>query len=601
MTRFASRIALVLPLAVLSGEAGAVLIYSVGSGEGCTHGTIQSAIDAADASPGYDVIRLTRSLTYEPEANTIVTDQDLSVVGGFETCTSPASDGFKTTISGAGGAEEPVFRITANGAAIIKLRLLTITNGDEDGAGFGGGIYFRGTGNLEIMESDITNNTAGYGGGILAIATGTNAELIISNNTTISGNTARYSGGGLFIAGPLEMTMTAPSTIIAFNEALNEDGNSGYGGGMEVSGPAIAYIGSPGAFGLPVIYGNSARYGGGISITGGDSEGANALVQLFTTDPTLPVSVSGNSASQSGGGVYAKPWVGFPFQRAFASLCASDFRIDDNLAEDGSAIYTDTDDDGIDYSEGGTIDLNAPGCTHAGATHCAAGVACNTIWGNGASTVGGDPTNGAAIRIGSDGQFDGDRIDMRGNHGGYAVRATESVATLGGCLLADNAVTQQLVRTEDAYVSISNCTLTHNLINSTDVIHAENYLRLFNSIIDQPGNLALAYSGSDLLVSHMLSSDLDSLPSDPTIVTGDPSFVDAANGDYHLRLASPALDFAPPIAGDDRDLDGQPRDQDIAGVPNEFGVRDLGAYERQRGAQDCGAADTIFCNAFEIL
>ena len=40
----------------------------VGSGQ-CTHGTIQSAINAAEASPGLDTIRLTRSLTYEPEAN----------------------------------------------------------------------------------------------------------------------------------------------------------------------------------------------------------------------------------------------------------------------------------------------------------------------------------------------------------------------------------------------------------------------------------------------------------------------------------------------------------------------------------------------------
>lgn len=41
-------------------QAAHALIYTVGTGEGCTHGTIQSAIDDADASPGYDVIRLTR-------------------------------------------------------------------------------------------------------------------------------------------------------------------------------------------------------------------------------------------------------------------------------------------------------------------------------------------------------------------------------------------------------------------------------------------------------------------------------------------------------------------------------------------------------------
>jgi len=604
MTRFAARVALLLiPLAAVPGLAGAVLIYTVGSGEGCSHGTIQSAIDAADASPGYDVIRLTRSLTYEPEANSVVTDQDLSIVGGFETCTSPASDGIKTVVSGQGGAEEPVFRITANGAAIIKLRLLTITNGDEDGSGFGGGIYFTGTGNLEISESDITNNTAGYGGGILAVATGTNTELIIGNNTTISGNTARYSGGGIYIAGPLEMTMTAPSTIVAFNQALGEDG-SGYGGGMEVSGPAIAYIGSPGSFGLPAFYANSARYGGGISVTAGNSDGADAKVELFTTDPALPVSVTGNSASESGGGIYIKPYESF-FDSAEATLCATDFRIDDNLAQEGSAIHGDDSFDGIIGYRGSTLLLNALGCTQPSAVQCAPGVPCNTIWGNGASTVGGEPTDGAAIRMDYNGIIYAYRTDMRANRGGYAMRTTNvTTGYADGCLLADNQVSQQLISNEQvefAAFSIANCTIAHNIIGSTDVIHAEDIFVLTNSIIDQPGNLALAFSGdADYLhVSNVLSSDLTSLPSDPSIVTGDPAFVDVAGGNYRLRLASPAIDFAPPVTGDDRDLDGQPRDQDMPGVPNEFGVRDLGAYERQQGPGDCGAGDTIFCDGFD--
>jgi hypothetical protein len=42
------------------------------------------------------------------------------------------------------------------------------------------------------------------------------------------------------------------------------------------------------------------------------------------------------------------------------------------------------------------------------------------------------------------------------------------------------------------------------------------------------------------------------------------------------------------------DLDGQPREVDLAAVPNEFGPRDLGAYERQTLA-----ADIIFEDGFE--
>jgi len=65
----------------------------------------------------------------------------------------------------------------------------------------------------------------------------------------------------------------------------------------------------------------------------------------------------------------------------------------------------------------------------------------------------------------------------------------------------------------------------------------------------------------------------------------DPLFIDATNAsvgerDYHLRayvqngsvVASPAIDFAPPVAGDDRDLDDKPYDQDVPLVSDYQGV-----------------------------
>ena len=596
-----ARSALVL-LAVVSGNALAA-IFTVGTGAGCSHGTIQSAIDAANAAPGADTVRLTRSLTYEPEANTINATENLNLVGGFATCTQTATDNSKTTVSGAGGAAAPVFQIQASTGTVIKLRHLTITNGDEDGAGYGGGILFFGDGVLEIIETDITNNTAGYGGGIYAEATGSNAELIINNNTTISGNTARYSGGGLYLAGPLEMTMTAPSSIIAFNEALGLDGFGGYGGGIHVNGPAIAYISSF-AFGLGTIYGNSAVDGGGISIISGSADGRDALVHLYTTDPLQPVTVRGNFASDTGGGIYLQGYAGF-LDDSIASLCASDFRIDDNAAQDGSAIYQNSDTfDGIGYN-GGEVHLNDahPLCTRPG-LRCASGLSCNTLYGNDAVTANGQATNGATIRLLQGAYLTAKRLDMRANRGAYAIRSGDGYGlNIADCLLADNQLTQQLLRTEGEGGSyIRDCTFTHNAIASTDVIHAEGALQLTGSIIDQPGNLALAYSGSagGLVVSNVLSSDLTTLPSDPSIISGDPSFVDTANGNYHLCLSSLAIDFAAPVTGDDRDLDNQPRDQDMPVVPNLYGVRDLGAYERQSELPvDCALGDTIFDDGFE--
>ena len=81
------------------------------------------------------------------------------------------------------------------------------------------------------------------------------------------------------------------------------------------------------------------------------------------------------------------------------------------------------------------------------------------------------------------------------------------------------------------------------------------------------------------------------------MIHGDPAFVNVATGDYRLMPTSLAIDVAPTVGGDDRDLDGRPHDLDITSVPNLDGVRDLGAYERQ--PRYCGAADTVFCATFD--
>ncbi len=589
-------------LMAISANATAA-IFTVGTGAGCSHGTIQSAINAANASAGADTVRLTRSLTYQPEAVTINAVENLNLVGGFATCTQAATDSNKTVISGAGGASEPVLRITAGTGIVVKLRHLTITLGDEDGNGAGGGIRFQGDGALEIIESNITNNAAAYGGGIYALGTGSNAELIISESTVISGNTARYSGGGVSIGGPIEMTMNAPNSIIAFNEALGQAAGTGYGGGLQVSGQATAYIGSSGVGGLGAIYSNTAIDGGGIAVISGAADGADATVYLYTTNPAQPVGVLGNYASDTGGAVYLQSYRG---SGAYATgrLCAWDFRLNDNAARDGSALYLNSD-SSLGVLNGSEVLLNDPTCTQPQAVRCGSGISCNTISGNDAVETGGGFSNGATLRVLESARLIANRIELRGNRAGDAIRMTGESATVSmkDCLLARNEVSRQLFRTEGNfnYAYILGCTIAGNLINSTDIFHIEHRLALNETIIDQPGNLTLAYSGiaGGLNTSSVLASDITTLPADPTIIAGEPSFVDAANGDYHLHQYSLAVDFAPPVFGDDRDLDNQPRDQDIFGVPNTLGVRDLGAYERQPGAGDCGSADTIFCNGFE--
>ena len=222
--------ALLVAALVLAAPHAAADIFTVGVGTGCTHATIQQAIDAAQANPGADTIRVTRSLGYTQQALTVNTAQDLSIVGGFATCSQAASDGTRTTVSGAGGALVPVFTITGQTGSVIRIRLLTITGGDTAGEGHGGGIHYLGNGRLELIETDVSGNTAGYGGGIYADGQGDQAELLLSNDVVIAGNTARYSGGGIYL-NDMNMRMEAPGSIL-FNNTAQGLSDRGFGGGL---------------------------------------------------------------------------------------------------------------------------------------------------------------------------------------------------------------------------------------------------------------------------------------------------------------------------------------------------------------------------------
>lgn len=597
-----------MPFANAACAPGALNFRYVGdtaSDAQCTDNDIQSAIDHATCDS--NIIVLTGEHTYTAQHLDInnksllltATTQGCGPPGICEGGCPPTPTSPVITISGAGHSGDSVLYI--HGSSNVTVQYIEITGGNNlNGVNptYGGGIHFDGRGSLTLDTTTIDNNTAMFGGGINFTGSGGFAGLGVLGHTIIASNTAGASGGGIRIDGDAYMSVVQDNTLIWNNHAP-----SGYGGGIDVVGPAHADVGSPGFGSLGVIFANDAQYGGGIAITSGQHNGYSAEVQLFTTDPTRPVRVHGNFASGSGGAFYLKPYVGTS-GNAFATLCAFDARIEDNGAPEGSAIYADRDSflGGLGTA-GGRVEFNQSLYNCSGlpsfARKCAAGVPCNTVSGNDAINENGQPTEGATIRVVDDGWLSANRIALRGNTGGYAIRASApkiTAHTLSNCLLAENDVSRQLVSTSGS-MQIDSCTLVNNTILSSNTIHAGSDLTLANSIIDQPGNLALAYSGSasDLHVDYVLSSDVTTLPPVEGVAVGEPTFVDAAHGDYHLQLNSLGVDYAPAISGDDRDLDNFPRDQDLS-PGNLWGVRDLGAYERQH---DCSRGDTVFCDSFE--
>jgi predicted outer membrane repeat protein len=581
-----------------SSPVSAFAIFTVGGDAACQFTSIQAAVSAAAANPGEDYVWIARNQTYTGQ-HIVVQDQDVLIEGGFVDCNDFDIDTELTTVSGSGNGGAAVFAI--RGTSNVLLTNLLIRGADRSGDG--GGIDFAGPGNLTLQQSTVSLNTAGYGGGINFRGTGGPATLVIGHDTLVLNNTATTSGGGIRIEGNARLQLSAPNTLIAYNHALN-----GYGGGVEVIGPAFGSIGSPGYNGGAVIQFNDAQRGGGVSVNAGPNPGDFAYLHLFTTDPQHPVQVTNNIASLTGGGIYVQPNSSFDisgFHPIGAAVCAQQFRIDDNIAQGGAAIHSDTEsfNGGFDDIGGSTfLYTDIDGCSaipnSPAAVACATGVECNTMDRNVNEDGTGQPTQGATILAQKKSFLRIYGLRMRDNVGAHALHLFDTDADMRNALVVNNAYSADLFLVDtdgDNGLVVRGTTIANNVIGGS-VLRTGNDSQIGNAIISQPG--VPAYSGDGFPQSsfdYIVASNTAGLPVRSDISQANAVFVDVDVRNYHLALGSPGMDFAP--AAGSFDLDGNPRDVDLAAVPNAFGPRDIGAFETQRGC--IARADTIFCDGFD--
>jgi len=573
------RCAVALLLCCAASHACATVVWRVGSGSACEAHSIQQAVDLASRSASHDaqLIRLTPELNYVGQS-VHIHNLDVTILGGLVACGSMFT-GSAITVSGGNG---PVFDIS--GTSHVVLSNLEIRNGH---AATGGGINFVGNGTLSLDHTFIDANTASYGGGISAIASGGTIDIFLNTESVVMRNTASSSGGGIELEGQTYLYALAPNVLIGYNVA-----NGGFGGGIDAYGQVTVTLGSSGYHGIPLIYSNSAAWGGGIALGGDGSAEHVGNLRLFTTNANAPVSVMDNSASVAGGGIYLKPQTDGPVPTA--RMCAQDFRINENVAPEGAALYLGWDTLLGFWEIGATAHMNYfDTCDEEslGAVHCAAGVACDEISGNVTADSHGNPTDGAIVLLGTSSLFEAKRTTMQFNVAGNMFKTIGDndggALVLQSCLTNSNQFAREMIylQNDDNEVDIDQCTFAPDIINAAHVIRYDNsggnILRLTNSIIDEPGTLTLsAPGGTQVFVENVLVDDGATLPGPPFVIVGEPTFVDPMHRDYHLQAISAGVDFATARSGD-IDLDGNPRDVDLPARPNVFGPRDLGAYEVQ--------------------
>lgn len=533
----------------------------------CDFTDIQAAINAAASG---DTIVIDGGGTYTAQHLTIA-GKSLTigagpcqlVIGG-----RPEANAQVTLSGNSPSATSAVLTITGSGAVtLVDLKITGNSNAND-----GGGIEHLGTGALTLNNVLVTGNKANNGGGVDVSGS---ADLVIGDDTQIIGNTANIAGGGVRFASTGTLTAAGTGNLIANNHAPN-----GFGGGLYVLG-GDAEITASGIGTQALFYLNDAFSGGAIAVR--STAGHIASVDLGDQN-TAPLAIDNNSATHDGGGVYIEPYDDGATQ-AGTFFSAINVQITRNSAFDGAAAYVNCPNGASTCSVAGIFGMGTDGCAAA---------TCSLIRTNTATSP-----NGAVITLkNGSGSLQNTRVSD--NDAAYLLHTSgAALVQMRESLIFKNTTAQELMSIDTGSLGISQCTIADNTVGGTHVITTQNAVfELLSSIVASDVSV-LVQSGGSQLVHDVVATNIDGLPTADDVVTGDPLFVDAANADYRLRvasdghsfIASPAVDFSSRET-DSVDIEGRSRPADVAGITNRFGAFDLGAYEMQP------IADRIFANGY---
>ncbi len=252
-----------LMLLFLTAPAGEVRAASIAVDENCS---LRDAIAAANqdaavggcpAGSGADTLTLTIDIT--------LTEALPAITAGM------TIEGNNHSISG-----DDQYSILVADESRLVVNNLTLAQGV--GGVFGGGIYARDS-QVEIINSEIKDNSAAAGGGVYFSSSNGTHTLDIAGSS-LTGNSSAGDGGALKIDGG---AVTIKRSGFAFNTGDK-------GGAIENTNAALHIENS-------TFSGNEARLGGGLSSFG-------AEVTLAHTTWAY------NSASETGGAVHLEGWNG---------------------------------------------------------------------------------------------------------------------------------------------------------------------------------------------------------------------------------------------------------------------------------------------------
>jgi hypothetical protein len=534
----------------------------------CQYHSIQQAVDDAISTGHFNNISVSSHWIATNDALVVNNSNPLTIEGGFD-CSTGSRNG-QSVMDGANApAGSPV--INHGGTAKLTVEHMVIDNGT------GGGIVSSTPAPLTLIDVTLSNNSGIDGAGLSLIGRFNVAEKpVLLLGTEFIGNKATANGGAInavYSHIDIESGFQSDNTFI-LNTAQGDGGaiwalDSDLTINTHSASSNVAFMSSNSAVGK----------GGAMYLLHVQNAGLDYIIK--NDDPTRPLRFFNNSAAQ-GGVIYmiSQPSVDGDVTAAFLTM--TNTVMTQNNADQGAAIFAsaigrDTSNPAVAQNkivleqsdEGGAI----PACVN--------GLQCNDISGN-TSAHNTFEFNGSAHGANI---LDVTHAYLRNNSGGELISGNSAVSIDGSLITNNTTSTLASILQAGGSLVVSNSTVAGNTGGGAMFnVNGGSALTLLHDIVFQPTNTNYVVGAGVTVTLHdLLVGSFAGLPADigglNIQVTADPSFADAAHGDYHLQRSSSAVDRWAPngVATPATDLDHGSRPVTQAqGSPTPY---DFGAYE----------------------